>query len=464
MIELSTTWQQVTQALEHEDFDAAYAVLDGAMSGATRGQRARILTYAASLHSLYGDSGTSDLQGALNEAARLDAGVREDALYAALHAEAVARERGEGAPPPPPAALHGDPLTRYHAMSALALTGRPAEALEAAPAASELPAHLRWRLRSWQADCEEALGHLEDAAHLYAEAAHLASGLNRALMLQEQAAVLISLERQAEALTLLARARPEYRGEEDEALHLAGWHYLQAQAELALDRAQEAQGSIQEADRLERQLGDPSYGVALVWGQVLSHQGRQEEAIGHFEEALRRAGPKDRPYALHELGVAYLDLDRPVEARERLQEALAQPDYPFAPEVHADLAESEYRLGRLQEAETSARQALGQGAAVPASLVLGSVALDYYHLDEALEHYERVVREAAPGSRDWITGHQMAADVMAQQGFPDPGAAYAHAQTALEYTDPSDEWHATLKEHLDRAGERLQSGRRRTLN
>ncbi len=468
MIELSTTWQQVTQALEHEDFDAAYAVLDGAMTGATRSQQARLMLYAASLHSLYGDPGVPDLEGALKEAARLDAGVRSDALYVALHAELRARQEAEQAPAPPPQALTGDALARYHAMSALALSGRAQEALDAAPPANELPAHLRWRLRSWQADSEEALGHLDDAGHLYAEAAHLSQGLNRAIMLQEQAAVLISQERQPDALEILARARGGYSADaatqEAEALHLAGWHYLQAQVELALERADDALRDIQEADRLERLHGDPSYGVALVWGQVLSHQGRQQEAVAHFEEALRRAGPKDRPYALHELGVAYLDLDRPVEARERLQEALGALDYPFAPEVHADLAESEYRLGRLAEAEASAQHALSQGAAVPASLVLGSVALDYYHLEEALEHYERVVREAAPGSRDWITGHQMAADVMAQLGFPDPGAAYAHAQTALEYTDPSDEWHATLHEHLDRAQTQLESGRKRTLN
>ena len=468
MIELEASWQQVTQALEHEDFEAAYAVLDGAMTGATRSQQARLMLYAASLHSLYGDSGVADLEGALQEAARLDAKVQGDALYLALQAELRARQQAESAPAPPPAALAGDALGRYHAMSALALSGRAQEAVEAAPPASELPPHLRWRLRSWQADSEEALGHLDDAAHLYAEAAHLTEGLNRAIMLQEQAAVLISQERQAEAEDILARARREYgpqaETEEGEGLHLAGWYYLQAQVELALDRADEALASVQAADRLERAHGDPSYGVALVWGQVLSHQGRQEEAVAHFEEALRRAGPKDRPYALHELGVAYLDLDRPVEARERLQEALGALDYPFAPEVHADLAESEYRLGRLSEAEASAQHALSQGAAVPASLVLGSVALDYYHLEEALEHYERVVREAAPGSRDWITGHQMAADVMAQLGFPDPGAAYAHAQTALEYTDPSDEWHATLHEHLDRAQAQLQTGRNRTLN
>ena len=130
----------------------------------------------------------------------------------------------------------------------------------------------------------------------------------------------------------------------------------------------------------------------------------------------------------------------------------------------ADLAECDYRLGRLPEAQYAAEQALAQGAVVPASVVLGNVALDYYHLDDALEHYERVVREAAQGTRDWIIGHQMAADVMAQQGFPDPAAAYAHAQQALAHTPESDDWHVTLQDHLQRAGEKLGSASSRTLN
>ena len=97
-------------------------------------------------------------------------------------------------------------------------------------------------------------------------------------------------------------------------------------------------------------------------------------------------------------------------------------------------------------------------------LVLGSVALDYYHLDDALEHYERVTREAAPESREWIMGHQMAADIMAQQGFANPALAYAHAQQALAHTPESDDWHVTLSEHLRRAGELLGGSGGRTLN
>lgn len=473
MIELSTTWQQTLQALEHEDFDAAYWVLDSAYGEANRETRARLSLLLGSVHSLYGEAGLEDTKNAVHEAAALDPKLRDDGLYRALNAELVARDDPDGGArladgalrSPSSFSLPGEAaLVRYHAMVALALAEQPQAALDAAPASGELPPHLRWRLRSWQADSEEQLGHHEDAVNLYAEAAHLAAGLNRAIMLQERAAVLLHLERHAEALETLERARSEYRGDPDETLHLASWHYLRAQAQLGLSRPEEALASIQTASRMEREGGDPSYGVELVWGQVLMALGEAPEATRHFSEALRLAVPEDRAYALHELGVAYLDQDLPLEARERLQDTLSHDEYPFLPEAYADLAEAEYRLGRLSEAEASAQYALSQGATVPASLVLGSVALDYYHLDEALEHYERVVNEAAPGSRDWVTGHQMLADILAQQGFKDPGRVYHHASLALEHTERNDEWHATLSELMERAEREMQGGGKRTLN
>ena len=467
MIDPALTWQQACDALSSDDYDAAYQILEAAYSEAARPARARLALYLVSLSSLYGDSGSEDMRRGLTEARTLDASMRADPLYLALSAELDARTRGQDAQPPRPEAQQAlDALSRYHAACALSLGGQPEAALQVAPPAPELPVHLRWRLRSWQADAEEQLGHSEDAVALYGEAAHLALGVNKAVMWQEQSALLLQLGRTDEAGAVLERARPLYGKPlpEEDILHLASWHYLQAQFEMHQNELDTALASIQEAARLEASQNEASYGVALVWGQILTSRGQPEEALPLFEQALTRAEDEDRPYALHELGVALLDLDRPVDAREKLEAVLGAADYPFLAEVLADVAECDYRLGRLPEAQQEAEQALGQGATIPASLVLGSVALDYYHLDDALEHYQRVIREAAPGSRDWITGQQMAADVMAQQGFPDPAAAYAHAQQALEHTDSSDDWHSTLQDHLTKAETLMGAGRGRTLN
>jgi tetratricopeptide (TPR) repeat protein len=462
MIDADTTWQQACTALAEGDYEAAFIVLDAALAEADRPGRARICLYLASVHALYGDAATTQVAEALRQARTLDAGVRTVPLYLALSAELDARTRGpDAALPGPEVREAADPVARFHAVCALALAEQPQAALDLQLASSELPPHLRWRLRSWQADAQEGLGHTVDAIHLYGEAAHLAGGMDRAVMLQEQAALLLQNGQPAEAKGALDRARLLYGAPvagaavsaqpDDEGLNLATWHYLRAQALLHLEQPEAAFEMIREAARLEQEHGDPSYGVALVRGQVLSHLGRPEEAIAAFEAALALADEGDRPYANHELGVVLLDLDRPLEARERLEAALNTPDYPYQPEVLADIAECDYRLGRMPEAQLAAEQALAQGAVVPASLVLGSVALDYFQLDDALEHYERVIREAAPDSRDWVTGHQMAADVMAQQGFPNPAAAVAHAQQALKHTPESDDWFVTLQDHLGKA-------------
>ncbi|WP_188972287.1 tetratricopeptide repeat protein [Deinococcus aerolatus] len=485
MIDADTTWQQACTALAGGDYETAFSVLDAALDEAipARGKparggqatAARLCLYLGSLHALYGDAATEQLGTALSEARRLDPAVEGEPLYLALKAELDARTRGPEAAPPAGAAREAaDPVARFHALCALALAEQPQAALDLHLAADELPAHLRWRLRSWQADCQEQLGHTADAINLYAEAAHLATGLDRAVMLQEQAALLIQDGRPEDAKTVLDNARLLYGSgrraainpmqAEDEGLNLATWHYLRAQALLQLDLPDAALDMIREADRLERQHGTPGYVVALLRGQILSHLGQQEKAIVAFEAALTLAEEGDRPYANHELGVALLDMDRPVEARDRLEIALNEPHYPYQPEVLADIAECDYRLGRMPEAQLAAEQALAQGAVIPASLVLGSVALDYFQLDEALEHYERVVREAAPDSRDWIIGHQMAADVMAQQGFPNPAAAVAHAQQALEHTPESDDWHGTLQDLLARAQTLLGQQDGRMLN
>lgn len=453
-------------ALASDEYDTALNILEQAMSEAPPPARAKIALYLASVHALYGEVGLADLQRTLNTALSLDPSVLQDPLYQALHFELAARQQGHLAPPPPMTLReNASRLARFHAFCALALAGHAAEALEVDLPIADLPEHLRWRLRSWQADAQETLGQTQDAAHLYGEAAHLTAGLNRAVMWQEQAALLLNLGELEAARQTLAQARALYTGRDpEEVLNLATWHYLNAQVLLQAGQPEDAMRDILEAARLEGQGGESSYGVALVQGQILTHLGQQENAIAAFEEALRRASDTDRPYANHELGVALLDLDRPVEAREKLEAALADHDYPFQPEILADLAECDYRMGRLAEAQQSAEQALSQGAVVPASLVLGSVALDYYHLDDALEHYERVTREAAPESREWIMGHQMAADIMAQQGFANPALAYAHAQQALAHTPESDDWHVTLSEHLRRAGELLGGSGGRTLN
>ncbi|WP_261663161.1 tetratricopeptide repeat protein [Deinococcus sp. Marseille-Q6407] len=469
MTDAATFWPLTCEALAEGDFEQAFALLRAGTLLSDPAEQARYVLLAGALHALYGDLALDELRLSLSEARRLDPRAAADPLYLALGAELEARHAGTQAPPPPAEARHAaDPLARFHALSALVLSGRLSEAAELELDPAELPAHLSWRAAALLAEAHDGLGDSQRAAELFAQAAAGTSGPDRAVMLQESAALLLAQGRLDEARTALQDARPIYSSAQpsdpQEALNLSTWHYLQAQLELALGAADQALSEIEAAAQLERRHGDASYGVALVQGQALNTLGRTEEALSAFGRAVELAQGSDRPYAQHELAVALLDLDRPLEAQEALEVVAREPDYPFQAEVQADLAECDYRLGQLAQAQAGAEQALRQGAVVPASLVLGNVALEYYHLDDALAHFERVIGASPEGSRDWLIGHQMTADILAQQGFREPAQVYAHAQQALEHTPEGDEWQATLQAHRDRAAELMQGGSGRVLN
>ncbi|MDO4262955.1 MAG: hypothetical protein Q4C67_02035 [Deinococcus sp.] len=468
MTDAATFWPLACEALAEGDFEQAFALLQAGTLLSAPAEQARYALLAGSLHALYGELAAEELTLSLSEARRLDPALSADALFLALSAEAAARAQGpQAAPPPPEACAAPDPLARFHALSALVLAGRLSEGVTLKLDPAELPAHLSWRAAALQAEAHEGLGNSAQAADLFAQAAAGARGPDRAVMLQEGAALRLAQGQLEAAGQALAEARPLYSAQisdPQEALNLSTWHYLQAQVQLALGHADTALTEIEAAAGLEAGHGDPSYGVALVQGQALNALGRSEEALAAFGRAVELAQHGDRPYAQHELAVALLDLDRPLEAQEMLETIAREPDYPFQAEILADLAECDYRLGQLAQAQAGAEQALRQGAVVPASLVLGNVALEYYHLDDALAHFERVIGASPEGSRDWLIGHQMTADILAQQGFREPAQVYSHAQQALEYTSEGDEWQATLQAHRDRAAELMQGGGGRVLN
>lgn len=70
---------------------------------------------------------------------------------------------------------------------------------------------------------------------------------------------------------------------------------------------------------------NPDYGPALInTGGILNALGRHEEAIPYFEHALVLA--PENPGIRFFLGVTFISLERPIQAREQLQQALTQLD------------------------------------------------------------------------------------------------------------------------------------------
>jgi Flp pilus assembly protein TadD len=89
-------------------------------------------------------------------------------------------------------------------------------------------------------------------------------------------------------------------------------------------------------------------------GAMLGMQGRNQEAVAHFEEALRIA--PDSPGAHRALGRALINLGRVSEAVEHLSVALSYQ--PGSADAHNDLGFALTVVGRNEEAKTHVLQAI----------------------------------------------------------------------------------------------------------
>ncbi len=471
------------QALQKGDFETAFETLE---KGVRTSRDPRIAALCdlemAGMYTLYGREGIEGSSQSLSNAVLTDPRLRQDPTYMALRAANIAfmleleafelGERMADAEPRKVRALElaiqargGNSVAQFHAVSALVTLGEPEQALELLEliVLLELPEFLRWRYWSWRGGALEGLSRWREAEQAYAQGANQASGTDRAALLMDQAAMLLELEEPFEALTILEQVAALYNNLEP-ALEAASRLHLEARAHLALDNPSLARERAELARALEDEVGEPSFGVALVHGQSLAAMADMPGALAAFSRAVQLAPAPDKAYALHEMGLAQMDAGLPEESRSSLNAALQDAEYPYKAEVLADLAELEYRLGDFDATERQATLALEAGAVIPASLLLANIAYEYYRLDDALEHYNRVLEFAPETSRDWVLAHQMIADTLVQLGWRDPARILFHAQTAMPHLEPSDEWAVTLEGYIQKAGSLLGSSSGRTLN
>lgn len=471
---------QALRALESGDWDSALESLErGAMRASNPTERSKLSLELAGVWALYGKDGVDGLSAALQDAMLTYPAVREDALFKALRAASTAFALESELIQRPAAddprrvrgvelaleALSGNDEAQFHAGAALVVLGESERSLEVLGGLNleALPSYLRWRWYSWRGGALEDLQRWREAAVSYHAGAMLTEGVDRAALLQDEAAMLLELEEPHEALEVLIQSQSAVQQLENP-LDAASRLHLEARAHLQLSNPSLARDRAEEAAKLESSVGEPSFGVALVLGQTLAALEDWRGAIASFASAVQIGTPLDQGFALHEMGLAQMDAGLPDESRQSLMAVLNGADYPHKAEVQSDLAELEYRLGNFDVAELHARQALELGATVPASLMLANIAYEYYRLDEALEHYTRALEDAPEGTRDWVLAHQMTADTLVQLAWRDPERILYHASTALPHLEPSDEWAVTLGGYIDRAKALLSGSGSRTLN
>lgn len=453
--------QSVLEALHSGDYDTAFETLVRTLAvgqGPAAGDAALLLAEA---YSLYGEGGVEGAHRALEEGLASVAGLDTRPRYRAILGELRALE---GAPEEEVRQIlpqTDDPQALYHQAQALMYLGLPEEALKILEQPLELPAFLSWRADTLKGKAYERLGQALEAAQAYRTAAGLAIGLERYWNLIDAAAMFVEAgygNEALEALELAQEAVSELEDPEDAATR----YYLTARAQLLLGNPGLALDAIQNSLRAEREGAEPAHGTPLVQGQALMQLGHPHEAIEAFREAVRRGEDSDKSYALHELSVAHLESGELAEAEAVLREVVRDPEYGYLGEAWGDLAEVLYRLGRYNEAQQAAREAIAQDALSAGHLILGNLAYDLLHLEEALEHYTIAADEAQEGARDWITAQQMVVDTLAQLNFRRPEEILSRAEAVLPYIHQGDEWYQTLSSYIERA--RSLMGGSRTLN
>ncbi len=475
---------ELQRALDDGDFETGFQILERASSRARdAADRGWLALRIAALYALYGRDGLEGLQRSLEDATINDARLQDDALLMVLRANGLAFSVELDTPPAEIEVIRAqglelverarakqfddDAVTRFYGGAGLVSLGDPERAIAVLEPLKpeDLPGHLQWRLFSWRGGAFEDWGRFRDASLAYHHGAARAVGLDRAALLQDKAAMLLELEEAHEALATLNESREAVFGMES-ALDAANRLQLEARAHLVLENPRLARERAEAAATLEAQANEPSFGVSLVLGQALASLEEWDTSIQSFQRAVALAQPLDKGFALHEMGLAQMDAGFTDDARLSLQRALQDEAYPNKAEIHADLAELEYRLGIFDAAEREAEIALELGAIVPASLMLANIAYEYYRLEEALDHYGRALEHAPEGNRDWALAHQMTADTLVQLGWRDPERILHHASLALPHVDSADEWAITLEMYIEKARQLLTpSGQpSRTLN
>jgi tetratricopeptide (TPR) repeat protein len=453
------------RALAEGRYETAVTLLEGATRRHwRRGTQAQIRLYLAATYALYGPDGLEWGSEKLREAAELDSDVTQHPLYRALYWE-FAAYRGEAAGDIRRGVLSvartGDAFAIYHAASALFAVhayGRTARLLKRVNPL-ELPPYLHWRYWSLLGKAYDASDQLEQAVDAFERSVALSRGLERQHESLNLAASLLELHRAERALHILQSTNPDELEFPEKLLRI----YLEGRVHLLLGNPNLALEHLQRASALEDDAGQPSYTYKLALAQCYGALGRFPQALDGYKRAIELASKKQRTWTLHECALLLLEAERFDDARNLLLETLRSEPYAYRAEVYADLAELEYKRANLKEATDYALRALDLGAVTSACLTLGSVAYEYYHLEDAIGWFEKAASACLEGSRDWLHAQEMLADIFAQQGYLKPERVIFHAQAALKYLPPSEEWALILRGYTAHA-QQLLGGHSKYLN
>ena len=448
------------QAVQHGRHDEALRSIQS-LSADAAAYSADINLQLASLATLYRAKG---LEPALRcvaaaERARAEGGVLYQALKGQL--DALNGKPGSAVRKQVKTALaSAEPLAVFHAASALVIAGdvrRVARTL-AQLDPNALPAHLEWRFWSLRGEMAVQQRRFEEAVSHFEAATRGAPETDRTPLQFALAECWLHLSRPDEALTALGDSLPPL----EELDQQVRGHYLLGVTQRQLANYDSAFKHLQRAASMAESHGVP-FELLQELARYYAETGEPENAVSYYDRAVKTAPAPHKPYIRHEYGRVLKDYDYFSEAQTILKQVLAQTRYPQRPEVSAELAEINYYLGKFNRVEPLAQFALRGGVTASACLSLGRVALEYFRLDESESWLEQCVSASTPGDRSWLTAQLLLVETFAHQLDTCPEKLKYHAEQALKYLHPNDDWVVTLNGYLASADKALK-GQARVVN
>jgi protein O-mannosyl-transferase len=167
-------------------------------------------------------------------------------------------------------------------------------------------------------------------------------------------------------------------------------------------------------------------------GVALMECDRNEEAVGHFQEALK--GNPDRGEVLGNLGKTYIRLERATQSLPYLLEA--KECAPNRPDVLSNLGRALYQTGHLDDAVANLEKALDINPNyVPALSFSGAAFLQKGCVEEA----ERRLRRAVEIEPENKLANLQLADALRQLGRPEEAFLHLHKALGIDPNSPEAE-------------------------
>ena len=446
------------KALAQGKYEVAFLLLETAAKRPSNfAFQATYRLHLAALYALYGQEGIEGGTLALRTAVGIDQGIVHQPLYQALYWE-FAAYRGESVTEVriglKDISVLEDPIAGYHAACALLIVGghRSASKILELLGSCTLPKHLDWRRWSRLGQAQHKLGNFTQAVCSFEQAVALTEGYEKESERINLAKSQFETTNYEGALITLTEVNDELLGDNE---GFAIKRSLLGRIHLKNNNPNQALEVLLEGYSIRGLTRETTFIVAFSIGQALRALGKCQEAVKAFAEAIDVSESEDRTIVLHEQAQVLAESKCYSEARIIYEDILSDPSYARRTEVFVDLAEVLFRGGDYEAAELIARRALDAGATAAACFCLGNIAFECFRYEDAATWYEKAASASKKGSPDWVGAQQMLADVFAQIGSKAAPRLLQHAKDAIQHTDPSNEWHLTLRRYIELAKSQL---------